>query len=170
MKNQNSVFTRTIPQMSKLRFAKSSLVLGIVALIIQVSVPRAQAFDLNSLNGGYADSYQILGPANSNQTLPPISTYSPYLTVALWTFDGAGGFTGSLVFNVGGGVILNPNFNQTVTGTYTVNANGTGTMNWTGGGLPRQRHFVIGDGGKQLKYIASSTTEGHLYSGTMVKQ
>ena len=170
MKNQNSVSTGTIPQMSKLRFTKSSLVLGIVALIIQVSVPRAQAFDLNSLNGGYADSYQVLGPANSNQTLPPIGTYSPYLTVALWTFDGAGGFTGSLVFNVGGGVILNPNFNPTVTGTYTVNANGTGTMNWTGGGLPRQRHFVIGDGGKQLKYIASSTTEGHLYSGTMVKQ
>jgi hypothetical protein len=90
--------------------------------------------------------------------------------VALWTFDGAGGFTGNLVFNVGGGVILNPDFNPTVTGTYTVNANGTGHMNFMGGGLARQRHFVIGDGGNQVKYIASSTTEGHLYSGTMVKQ
>ena len=133
MKNQNIMFTRNITPMSKLRLVKSLLVLGIVALIMQVSVPRAQAFDLSSLNGGYADSYQVLGPANSNQTLPPISTYSPYLTVALWTFDGAGGFTGRLVFNVGGGVILNPDFNPTVTGTYTVNANGTGTMNWTGG-------------------------------------
>ena len=170
MKNQNIMFTRNITPMSKLRLVKSLLVLGIVALIMQVSVPRAQAFDLSSLNGDYADSYQVLGPANSNQMLPPISTYSPYLTVALWTFDGAGGFTGRLVFNVGGGVILNPDFNPTVTGTYAVNANGTGTMNWTGGGLARQRHFVIGDGGKQLKYIASSTTEGHLYSGTMVKQ
>jgi hypothetical protein len=170
MKNQNIRFTRTIPQMSKLRLIRSALALGIVALIMQVSVPRAQAFDLSSLNGNYADSWQVLGPANSNQTLPPITTYSPYLTVALWAFDGAGGFTGRLVFNVGGGLILNPEFNQTVTGTYTVNANGTGTMNWTGGGLPRQRHFVIGDGGNQLKYIASSTTEGHLYSGTMVKQ
>ena len=52
-----------------------------------------------------------------------------------------------LVFNVGGGVILDPDFNPTVTGTYAVNANGTGTMNWTGGGCQRQRHFVIGDGG-----------------------
>jgi hypothetical protein len=170
MKNQNIMFTRTIPQMSKLRVIRSALALGIVALIMQVSVPRAQAFDLSSLNGNYADSYQVLGPANSNQTLPPITTYSPYLTAALWTFDGAGGFTAALVFNIGAGVILNPDFNQTVTGTYTVNANGTGTMNWTGGGVPRRRHFVIGDGGKQLKYIASSTTEGHLYSGTMVKQ
>ena len=170
MKNQNIMFTGTIPRMSKARLVRSALALGIVALIMQVSVPRAQAFDLSSLNGNYADSYQVLGPANDNRVLPPISTYSPYLTVALWTFNGAGGFTGILVFNVGGGVILNPDFLPTVTGTYTVNANGTGTMNWTGGGLPRQRHFVIGDGGNQLKYIASSTTEGHLYSGTMVKQ
>lgn len=170
MKNQNMTFTRTIRHMSKVRLARSVLALGIVALLMQVSVPRAQAFDLSSLNGNYADSYQVLGPANDNRVLPPISTYSPYLTVALWTFDGAGGFTGNLVFNVGGGVILNPDFLNIVTGTYTVNANGTGTMNWMGGGLARQRHFVIGDGGNQVKYIASSTTEGHLSSGTMVKQ
>jgi len=170
MENRNIMFAGTIPQKSKLRLTKSFFALGIVALIIQMSVPRAQAFDLSSLNGNYADSYEVLGPANSNQTLPPITTYAPYLTAALWTFDGAGSFTGRLVFNVGGGVILNPDFNPTVTGTYTVDANGTGHMNWMGGGLPRQRHFVIGDGGRQLKYIASSTTEGHLYSGTMVKQ
>src|SRR6266498_3945750 len=112
MKNENIMFTRTIAQRSKARLIRSALVLGIVALIMQVSVPRAQAFDLSSLNGNYADSYQVLGPANSNQTLPPITTYSPYLTVVLWTFDGAGGFTASLVFNIGGGVILNPEFNQ----------------------------------------------------------
>ena len=172
MKNQNIMFTRTIPEMSKLRLTKSFLALGIVALIMQVSMPRAQAFDLSSLNGGYADSYQVLGPATSNHELLPITAYSPYLTVALWTFDGHGGFAARLVLNIGGGIILNPNFNQNFTGTYTVNMNGTGTMNWTvpSSGLQVRRHFVIGDGGKQLKYIASSTTEGSLYSGTMVKQ
>ena len=170
MNKPNIMFTTTIPGLFKARLVRSVLALGIVALIMQVSTPRAQAFDLSSLNGNYADAYQILGPANDNRVLPPISTYSPYLTVALWTFNGAGGFTGILVFNVGGGVILNSDFLPTVTGSYTVNANGTGTMNWMGGGLPRQRHFVIGDGGNQVKYIASSTTEGHLYSGTMVKQ
>jgi hypothetical protein len=169
MKNQNMMFTGTIPTW-KPRLVRSALALVIAALIIHVSVLRAQAFDLSSLNGNYADSWQVLGPANDNRVLPPISTYSPYLTVALWTFDGAGSFTGNLVFNVGGGVILNPEFLPIVTGSYTVNANGTGTMNWMGGGLARQRHFVIGDGGNQVKYIASSTTEGHLYSGTMVKQ
>ena len=170
MKNQNIMFTGTIAHMWKVRLVRSALALAIIGLIMQVSVPRAQAFDLSSLNGNYADSWQVLGPTNDNRVLAPISTYSPYLTVALWTFDGAGGFTGNLVFNVGGGVILNPDFNPTVTGTYNVNANGTGHMNFMGGGLARQRHFVIGDGGNQVKYIASSTTEGHLYSGTMVKQ
>ena len=170
MKNQNIMFTTTIPSIFKARFVRSALALGIAALILQVSVPRAQAFNLSSLNGNYADSWQVLGPANDNRVLPPISTYSPYLTVALWTFDGAGGFTGNLVLNFGGGDIDNTDFLQNITGTYTVDANGTGTMNWMGGGLPRQRHFVIGDGGNQVKYIASSTTEGHLYSGTMVKQ
>ena len=170
MKNQDIMFTGTIAHMWKVRLVRSALALAIVGLIMQVSVPRAQAFDLSSLNGNYADSWQVLGPANSNQTLPPITTYSPYLTVALWTFDGAGGFTAALVFNVGGGVILNPDFNQTVTGTYTVHANGTGTMNWTGGGLPRQRHFVIGDGGTQLKYVGTDPTSGILVGGSMVKQ
>ena len=45
MKNQNIMFTRNVTPMSKLRLVKSLLVLGIVALIMQVSVPRAQAFD-----------------------------------------------------------------------------------------------------------------------------
>ncbi len=99
MKNQHIMFTGTIFRMSKARLVRSVLALGIVALILQVSVPRAQAFDLSSLNGNYADSYQALVPANSHQVLPPISTYAPYYTVALWTFDGAGAFTGRLVLN-----------------------------------------------------------------------
>src|SRR5207249_4133321 len=99
MKNRNVTFTGTIPHVSKARLVRSALALGFVALIMQVAVPRAQAFDLSSLNGNYADSYQALVPANPNKVLPPITTYSPYYTVALWTFDGAGGFTGSLVLN-----------------------------------------------------------------------
>ena len=37
-----------------------------------------------------------------------------------------------------------------LTGTYTVNADGTGTMTFAG---IRRRHFVIGAGGNELKYI-----------------
>ena len=152
MKNQNIMFKGISPHMSKVRLVRPALALGILALILQVSVPCAQAFDVSSLNGGYADSYEVLVPANSHQVLSPISTYSPYFTVALWTFDGAGGFTGRLVLNFGGGVVINQDFDQNITGTYDVNGNGTGTMNYTASGVPRRRHFVIGDGGNQLKY------------------
>jgi hypothetical protein len=166
MKNQNIMFTG-----SKGRLVRSVLALGIVGLIMQVTVPRAQAFDLSSLNGNYADSYQALVPANSHQVLPPLSAYSPYYTVALWTFDGAGGFTGRLVLNFGGGLIANTDFLQNITGTYTVDGNGTGTMNWTvGGGELARRHFVIGDGGNELKYISTGLTGGVQSTGTMVKQ
>jgi hypothetical protein len=146
------------------------LALGIVALILQVSMPRAQAFDLGSLNGNYADSYQALVPATSHQALLPITAYAPYYTVALWTFDGAGGFPGRLVLNFGGGVIANTDFLQNITGTYTVDANGTGTMNWTLPDGQARRHFVIGDGGNELKYISTNPTSGIQSTGTMVKQ
>ena len=171
MKNQNIIFTGIIPQMSKARLVRSTLALGIVALFMQVSVPRAQAFDLSSLNGNYADSSESFVPANPNKSLAPISTYAPYNTVSLWTFDGAGGLTGSSVVNFGGGDIANTDFLPNVTGTYAVNANGTGSLTFTTViGSQHRRHFVIGAGGNELKYIGTDPTTGILSSGTMVKQ
>jgi hypothetical protein len=169
MKNQNIMFTRSIPQISKGRLVTSALALGIVALIMQASVPCAQAFDPSSLNGAYADSSQALGPVHGGPLT--MSAYMPFYVAGLFTFDGAGGFTASLVFNFGGGAIANPGFDQTATGTYTVNANGTGTLDWMAPpGVQRRRHFVIGDGGNELKYIGTDPTTGILSGGTMVKQ
>ena len=171
MKKQNIMFTRNITPMSKLRLVKSLLVLGIVALIMQVSLPRAQAFDLSSLNGNYADSSVTLVPETGQHPLVRITAYAPYTTVALYTFDGAGGFTGRSVLNFGGGDIANTDFNQNVTGTYAVNANGTGSVNFTTvAGSQHRRHFVIGAGGNELKYIGTDPATGILSSGTMVKQ
>jgi hypothetical protein len=156
MKNQNIIFAS---HMSKLRLVKSSLALGIVALIMQVSVPRAQAFDLSSLNGNYGDSSESLVPATPQRPLLPLNAYAPYYTVTLWTFDGAGGVTGRSVVNFGGGDIANTDFLQNVTGTYAVNANGTGSLNFTTtAGSQHRRHFVIGAGGNELKYIGTDPT------------
>ena len=162
MKNQNIMFTRSIPKMSKARLFRSVLALGVVALIMQVSLPRAQAYDLSSLNGSYADSFAGFAPPT-----PQANSYGPVYEAGLYTFDGAGGFTASLVFNFGGGVILNAQWSQNVTGTYTVNANGTGTMTLTG---DHRRHFVIGDGGRQLKYVGTDPDSGIVVGGSMVKQ
>src|SRR6266536_2010739 len=103
MKNQNIMFTRSVPKMSKARLFRSVLALGVVALIMQVSLPRAQAYDLSSLNVSCSN-------------------------------------------------IFNASWSQNLTGTYTMNANGTGTMTLTG---DHRRHFVIGAGGNELKYIGT---------------
>jgi hypothetical protein len=168
MKNQNIMFTRSVPKMSKARLFRSVLALGVVALIMQISLPRAQAYDLSSLNGSYADSlsgFVPLSPGGPHRPVP-IDAYGPVYEAGLWTFDGAGSFTASLVFNFGGGLIVNPSWSQNITGTYTVNANGTGTMTFTG---DHRRHFVIGDGGRQLKYVGTNP-DGDVAGGSMVKQ
>ena len=168
MKNQNITLTGSIPRMSKARLIRSVLALGVVALIMQVSLPRAQAYDLSSLNGSYADSlsgFSPLSPGGPNRPVS-ISAYGPMDEAGLWTFDGAGRLTASLVFNFGGGLIVNPSWSQNITGTYTVNANGTGTMTWT----DHRRHFVIGAGGNELKYVGTDPTGGIVVGGSMVKQ
>jgi hypothetical protein len=162
MENQNIMFTRSVPKMSKARLFRSVLALGVVALIMQVSLPRAQAYDLSSLNGSYADSFAGFAPPT-----PQANSYGPVYEAGLWTFDGAGSFTARLVFNFGGGAILNASWSQNATGTYTVNANGTGTMTLTG---DHRRHFVIGAGGNELKYVGTDPTSGIVVGGSMVKQ
>ena len=168
MKKQNIMFTRSVPKMSKARLFRSVLALGVVALIMHVSLPRAEAYDLSSLNGTYADSFSGFTPMNGDHPPPvlrPISVYAPEYAAGLWTFDGAGGFTALLVFNFGGGLIVGDNWDLNLTGTYTVNANGTGTMT-----LPFEHrlHFVIGAGGNELKYIGTAASE--VTAGSMVRQ
>ena len=164
MKNQNITLTGSIPRMSKAWLFRSVLALGVVALIMQVSLPRAQAYDLSSLNGSYADSLSGFFPISHGS--PPISAYGPVYEAGLWTFDGAGGVTATLVFNFGRGNIFGDNWDLNITGTYTVNTNGTGTMTFTGN---HRRHFVIADGGRQLRYVVTNL-DGDVTGGSMVKQ
>ena len=167
MKNENIIFTRSVPKTSKARLFRSVLALGVLALTMHVSLPRAEAYDLSSLNGSYAGSFSGLTPIGPvpPHGFRPISGYGPEYAAGLWTFDGAGGFTGLLVFNFGDGLIFGDNWDLNLTGTFTVNANGTGTMNLPAG---HRLHFVIGAGGNELKYISTSASEVDI--GSMVKQ
>ena len=170
MKNPNIMFTRSIPQMSKARLIRSVLALGVVALIMQVSLPGAQAYDLSSLNGSYADSFSAFHPISAtgpgSGMLVSVSGYAAEYEAGLYTFNGAGGFTARAVFNFSGAGIFNASWSQNLTGTYTVNADGTGTLTF----FEHRRHFVIGAGGKELKYIGTDPNTGILVSGSMVKQ
>jgi hypothetical protein len=169
MKNQNITFTRSVPKMSKARLFRSVLALGVVALIMQVSLPRAEAYDLSSLNGSYADSLSGFFPISPEGPPRPVpmGSYGPEYGAGLWTFDGAGGLTVRLVLNFGGGFIIGDNWDHVFPGTYTVNADGTGTTTFAG---IRRRHFVIGAGGNELKYVGTDPTGGIVNGGSMVKQ
>jgi hypothetical protein len=168
MKNQNISFTGSIPKRPRTCLFRLVPVLAVVALMMHVSLPRAEAYDLSSLNGSYAGSFSGLtpmGPPPPHPVLRPIGGHAPEYAAGLWTFDGAGGFTALLVFNFGGGVIFGDNWDLNLTGTYTVNANGTGTMILPAG---HRLHFVIGAGGNELKYIGTAASE--VTGGSMVKQ
>ena len=71
------------------------------------------------------------------------------------------------VFNFSGGVLFGADWDLNLPGTYTVNADGTGTM--TLAGLHRS-HFVIGAGGTELKYIGTDPDTGIVLAGSMVRQ
>ena len=165
------MFTRSVPKMSKAGLFRSVLALGVVALIMQLSLPRAQAYDLSSLNSRYADSFSGFHPVSPRPpgVLLPISGFATVYEVGLYTFDGAGGFTARAAFNFSGGNIFNADWslNPLFTGTYSVNADGTGTMTWPPG---HRRNFVIGAGGNELKYIGTDPDTGIVVGGSMVKQ
>ena len=78
---------------------------------------------------------------------------------------GAGHFTASLVLDALS-VTIYPN----ISGTYNVNADGTGTINWVSSGIQRSRAFVIGDGVKQIRYVHTDPSVAQTFGGTMVKQ
>ena len=71
----------------------------------------------------------------------PISAYLPLYAAGLWTFDGAGGLTTRLVFNFGGGFIFGDNWDLSLTGTYTVNADGTWHHDFCGDPSPSLRDW-----------------------------
>ena len=65
------------------------------------------------------------------------------------------------------------NFHNLRDGTYTVDANGHGTMTWlSGGGLTKHIDFYIVNGGAELKWIDTDPPGTVLLSssGTMTKQ
>src|SRR5438552_7171151 len=163
MKNQNIGFTRST---RLFRLVPALAITALIAVIMQVTVPSARAdFNLASLSGSYADGVSGFSSI-SGQPAPSITAYEPVSGVGLWTLDGNGIVTASLTLNNAGHVV-HPNF----TGTYTVNADGTGAINWVSFGTPRSRTFVIGDGGNQVKWVEDDVpATGAVTGGTMVKQ
>jgi hypothetical protein len=72
-----------------------------------------------------------------------------------------------IIRNAGTNLEVHPN------GTYTVDANGHGTMTWTGMNGPKHRDFYIVNGGAELKWIITDPPGTNVIasnSGTMTRQ
>jgi len=122
------------------------------------------SYSINDVSGNYVWHAQgwDLGGINGKQSVP-------LSAVGLITFTPATGtFHAYWIARFYG-----ESANVAHDGTYTVDANGHGTMTWiSASGNARQYDFYIVNGGAQLKYILTDPP-GTVYvsvSGTMTKQ
>jgi len=138
--------------MRSIRFSLLAVILaGVLALAGSYPnlVPRAKAHEgcsLKTLHGTYGGVWTGLiysgPPPNSPQT---IGGFWPYDGLEVSTWDGAGNFSASDVFAVGG----TPAQPANDSGTYTVSANCTGTLTLTNG---LTFDFILFGGGREIRF------------------
>ena len=103
---------------------------------------RAGSFSINDVSGNYVELAN--GWSFSNNDI----NFLPNSQVALVAFMPATGtFHEEMILRVAG-----TNIYPVIDGTYTVDANGHGTMTFIGA-FPKQRDFYIVNGGAELKWI-----------------
>ncbi len=110
---------------------------------------KAAAFSNASLSGGYSF-------ANSGETLGPGSI--KFAEVGVLTFDGAGGIKGNATMNDGGTICT-----AIVTGTYSINPDGSGSATITQTSAARGCTTIIfpvalalSGGGAQVQFVETS--------------
>ena len=122
---------------------------------------RAGSFSINDVSGNYVELANGWTFSHSDVNFLPNSQ------VALVTFTSATGiFHEEVILRVAGN-----NIYPVIDGTYTVDANGHGTMTWLGGS--RHRDFYIVNGGAELKWIITDPPATGVVasnSGTMTRQ
>jgi len=143
-----------------------ALTMCIIGLAPAFSTSARADYSINDVSGNYVNldagwTYGT-GGANDKQSVPESS-------VGLVTFTPATGtFHMELIVRQYGIVFGGPR-----DGTYTVAANGHGTMTWlSGSGNTKHRDFYIVNGGAELKFINTDPpgTVELSTSGTMTKQ
>ncbi len=141
------------------------LAASIIGLAPAFSTSARADYSINDVSGVYvwhAEGWDV-GGTNGKPTSVPLSavgliTYTP--ATGTWHVD--------LFLRVNG-----TNFENLRDGTYTVDANGHGTMTWlSGSGNAKQIDFYIVNGGAELKWIDTDPPgTGELSTtGTMTKQ
>ncbi len=135
---------------------------GIVSEV-RADEQNAPPCSVRTLRGRYGNSFQFL---NTNPLPFPVpigvSTHTPGVGIGFVTFDGQGNYVGQTTASIGGLILHN-----TVSGTYTVNPNCTGSRVANFNGLTSNFEFVVVDHGKELHEV--STDPGAVALGTWKK-
>ena len=132
----------------------AAVLLFAVALSLVPTVNASGHFATNytnaSLTGvyGYSSYGEHLGPSNPNNN----TTNVPADSVGVLWFDGLGTFEFHDTADLGGFIIQRGTADNPIVGTYTVNPDGTGTMQFVFGGNLHIRTFAIVDGGKEIQF------------------
>jgi hypothetical protein len=126
------------------------------------------SYSINDVSGNYvdlSDGFTVANIGNPKNISNPV----PFSQVGLVTFTpSTGTFHADWIGRAYGG-----NGEVIHDGTYTVAANGHGTMTWiSASGNVKQYDFYIVNGGAELKYIVTDPpgTVAVSISGTMTKQ
>jgi hypothetical protein len=154
MKRNNSKQTKgklpmknTIKNTTTMMLLAAALAALLLASNAYASGPFSTSYSNASLTGvyGYSIFGWILGPSNNGGKDP--------LDVAgvMW-FDGNGTVKFHDTFDQNGSVAQRGTADNPIVGTYTVNPDGTGTMQFFAGSENHVRVFVIVDGGKELQF------------------
>ena len=134
-----------------------------LAPAFSASARAARSFSVNDVSGNYVEL------ADGWTFGDGVVNFSPVSQVGLVTFTPATGtFHEDLIIRNAG-----TNLEVHANGTYTVDANGHGTMTWIGMNGPKHRDFYIVNGGAELKWIITDPPGTHVIasnSGTMTKQ
>lgn len=142
---------------------RRSLVVGLVVTLIfagtnivfTASADSDRTCSNNSIQGQYA--YSADGVVTGTPGQPP---FTPIAEAGTYTFDGEGGFSTKNTISVGGRIIP-----RSATGTYTVNADCTGSASITGGAA---FDFAITRADKSFRFVV--TTAGVAVTGIMERQ
>jgi hypothetical protein len=161
--------------MNNKHYRKSSIVRVALLLALTASViglvplfsSSVLAFGVTDLNGNYGaqnSGWLFEGMPRGNATAKSLI---PFNTVELINFNGAGMFTGNQTVFVDGVAVP-----LAISGTYSVETDGRGTMTWTVNGGPKHRDFVIVNGGAELQFLQSDPAGSNvaMAGGVMIKQ
>ncbi len=158
----------------KMKVTLASMILVAVLLALSVDyhggiVPEVRAqgpgCSLRTLQGTYGNSFQFLNTFPSNAGQPIIfGTHTPGAGIGLVTFDGQGNYVGQTTASIGGLIV-----HVTVWGTYTVNADCTGSrvLNFSSG-PPANLELVIVEHGKEIHELGVG--QGEVAVGILKKQ